>query len=217
MRTLKRSVTITLLLFVGATVGMLIAQEVSLTGSVPVAENPNIGTADMENRDASSETQKQSGPDSAAASGDPAEEGLTAPNPADGDLEISTAGETEPADVVASEEESVCVVDAIYFHNTLRCRTCKTIEETAKAVLEAEFSEEFATGHIRWSAINMERQQHFVEEFDLVKPTLILVRTVGEERSDWVALDETWNLIRSEVRFSHYVENEMRALLEACP
>ena len=116
-----------------------------------------------------------------------------------------------------SPGEPVCVIDAIYFHNTVRCHTCRTIEETAKAVLEAEFSEEFTTGQMRWSTINMEQERQYVERYDLVKPTLILVRAVGEEQSDWVALDETWSLTRSEMRFADYVENEMRAFLEACP
>ena len=127
--------------------------------------------------------------------------------------------ETEPPPTAIADPdvEQPCIIDAIYFHNTLRCHTCKTIEETAKAVLEAEFSEEFAVGRMRWSAVNMERQPHYVEEYDLVKPTLILVRSVGGEQTDWVALDETWTLIRSELRFADYVENETRGFLEACP
>lgn len=87
----------------------------------------------------------------------------------------------------------------------------------AKAVAEEEFAEEFASGRMRWSAVNMERQQQYVEEYDLVMPTLILVRSVGEELSGWVALDETWRLIRSESRFSDYVKSEIRDFLEACP
>ena len=59
----------------------------------------------------------------------------------------------------------------------------------------------------------MERQPHFVEEFDLVQPTLVLVRSVGSEQTDWVALDETWSLIGSEVRFRAYVESETRVFL----
>ena len=217
MRILKRSVTIALLLFVGATVGMLIAQEVSHTDSVPVTESSGVGTVEVAESDAPVEVREQSAPASAEATVDAAEESSAATNPADGDLETSIEGEAEPAEVVASGADPVWVVDAIYFHNTLRCHTCKTIEETAKAVLEREFSEEFAAGQMHWSTINMERQQHYVEEFDLVKPTLILVRTMREEQLDWVALDETWSLIRSEVRFADYVENETRAFLEAGP
>ena len=196
MKILKRSATIALLLFVGATVGMLIAQEISHTAASPIEGNPSSSTAKATNAVASVETSTQFAPAGVAE---------------------GSASEAPPAAIAGSEAEPGCVVDAIYFHNTLRCNTCRTIEDTAKAVLEAEFSEELATGQMRWSAINMEIQQHYVEEFDLVKPTLILVRNVADQRTDWVALDETWSLIRSRLGFADYIENETRIFLEACP
>jgi len=217
MRIVRLSVTVALLLFVGATVGMLIAQEVACLDSVSVAEGPEASAAEEAEGGATAGTPEQSAPDDVVASLDSLDESTATPSPEDGDPETSTSGEALTVEGDPVESELVCVVDAIYFHNTLRCHTCRTIEETAKAVLEAEFSEEFATGQMRWSTINMEQQQRYVEEYDLVKPTLILVRTVGEEQSDWVALDETWNSIRSELRFADYIENETRAFSEACP
>ena len=192
MKVLNRSVTVVLLLFVGATVGMLIAQEVSHTDASPIESGQDIGTTVTAEPVAAAE-------EDSSASGS---EGTGVESQAPG-MEVS--------------EVDVCVVDAIYFHNTLRCHTCKNIEETAKAVVEAEFSEEFASGRLRWSAINMERQQQYVEEFDLVKPTLILVRSVRGGQSEWTALDETWTLIRHEQGFADYVENATRSFLEGCP
>lgn len=209
MKILKRSVTIALLLFVGATVGMLVAQEVSYTNTAP---NEDVRISDA-----------PEGTEPVAVRKPVEQVGASGEERAPVAAEVSSRPdlehkESEPssAAIEETEPELTCVVDAIYFHNTLRCRTCKNIEETAKAVVEEAFAEEFGSGQLRWSAINMERQQHYVEEYDLVKPTLILVRTVGEEQSGWVALDETWSLIRSEVRFSDYVRNETRAFLEAC-
>ena len=143
-------------------------------------------------------------------------EGSVPSNVKDGIPDTSSPPDAEAVEVTASEPESICVVDAIYFHNTLRCRTCRNIEEAAKAVVETTFSEEIESGRLRWTAINMEKQQHYVERFGLVKPTLILIRTVDEEEAAWMALDETWSLIRSEARFADYVKNETRTFLEAC-
>ena len=191
MKTAKLAVTIALLLFVGATVGTLIAQEIARpTATRTAAESVSSTTSGR------------------TPEIDRAEPAMTE------ETHLSEVGILNDAE---SPGEPVCVIDAIYFHNTVRCHTCRTIEETAKAVLEAEFSEEFTTGQMRWSTINMEQERQYVERYDLVKPTLILVRAVGEEQSDWVALDETWSLTRSEMRFADYVENEMRAFLEACP
>jgi len=215
MKILKRSITIALLLFVGATVGVLIAQEITHPDPVPVAESPNVGTTEVADAGAIAATPDHSAPDDAMESADVPEEGPATSSPEEASLETSSTGEAVEVD--ASESESICVVDAIYFHNTLRCHTCRTIEATARAVLEAGFSEAFATGQLRWSAINMEEQRHFVEEFDLVQPTLVLVRSVGSEQTDWVALDEAWSLIGSELRFKAYIENETRAFLEGCP
>jgi len=193
MKILKRSITVALLLFVGATVGLLIAQEITLSASVPVTESQDVDKADAHDQDP------------AASSSE------------DVRRETKPAVEIESVDLDASEPEPTCVVNAIYFHNTLRCRTCRNIEETARAVVEATFANAIAAGRVRWSAINMERQQEYVDRFDLVKPTLVLVRSVDEAEDAWVALDETWSLIRYESRFAGYVEGETRSFLEACP
>ena len=194
MRTAKLVATVALLLFVGATVGLLITQEVSQS-SVEVA-------ADGESRG----TTKADGPS-------PTESAIAAQS-AESEWP-STSGE-----ITANPEGSSlssCVVDAIYFHNTLRCRTCKKIEETARAALEAEFTDEMIEGRLRWFAINMEQQRHYVDQYELVKPTLILVRWVGDELQDWVALDETWTLIGYESKFLSYVKDSTRASLGGCP
>jgi len=207
MKIAKLCATVALLLFVAATVGMLIAQEVTQPDSAPVAESAGAGVSEEVNAGATAVEEEQSASPGVMASVD------TPLDDSDVSSQEVASRETSPV----AETESVCVIDAIYFHNTLRCHTCRMIEETAKAVLEAEFSEELAAGQLRWSTVNMERQRHYVEEFDLVKPTLILVRTLGEEQSDWAALDETWDLIRSERRFADYVKSGTRAFLEACP
>jgi hypothetical protein len=137
---------------------------------------------------------------------------------------VAESGESDPmttpddvTSVAGEDAEPVCVVDAIYFHNTLRCRTCKKIEETAHEVLTTRFADAFAEGRLRWSTVNMEKERHFVEQYDLVKPTLVLVRTVGGEAGDWVALDETWSLIGRELRFTTYVVESTTAFLGGCP
>jgi len=47
MRILTRSVTVALLLFVAATVGLLIAQEVARRDFMPIAEGPEISRAEQ--------------------------------------------------------------------------------------------------------------------------------------------------------------------------
>lgn len=210
MRILKRSLTVALLLFVGATVGMLIAQEVLHPDVEPAADARSLGSDEVTDAEVAAATSQQSVPyavEPTSAADEAAE--------ASGSKE--SVPETAPAVETAASATASCVVDAIYFHNTARCYTCRNIEATARAVLEAEFPVELAEGRLRWSTINMEKQRHYVDQYSLAMPTLILVRSVDDEAQDWVSLGETWALIRDESRFSMYIENSTSEFLGGCP
>jgi hypothetical protein len=213
MKTARLGAAIVLLLFVGATVGLLIAQEVSQPRTGIAADDGSPGPA--------SETlAAEPGPSLGGSIPEPSSAGELAStadlaNTATPDTEASEA--EPPVSTSETAAEATCAVDAIYFHNTFRCATCLKIEREAKAVVEAEFADELAAGTLRWSAINMEDERRYVEQYDLVQPTLILARNVDDEAGDWVALDDTWTLIRYETRFAVYVANGVRAFLEGCP
>lgn len=210
MKTAKLGATIVLLLFVGATVGVLIAQEVSQPGTELAGDDGPPGPAA-----APESTFSESIPEASSAV-----EPVSTVDAANDEGPGTEATEGEPpGSTVEVVAEAPCVIDAIYFHNTSRCATCLKIERDAKAVIEAEFPDQLARGQLRWSTVNMEEQRQYVEQYDLVKPTLILARSVGDESQsrDWVALDETWTLVRYETRFSLYIEDSVRAFLAGCP
>lgn len=190
MKAARLAVTIALLLFVGATVGTLIAQEIARPGTPRIADGTGSSTMSGE----------------AAGVEDP---GFAV-------TEEPERSEAETPDEEEAPDETPCVVDAIYFHSTNRCWTCLKIESEAKAIAEAEFAEELAAGKLRWLAINMEEERAYISQYDLVMPTLVLVCRVGDEAPEWIALDDTWALIRSETRFSMYVVDGLRAFLEGC-
>ena len=203
MKTAKLGATVALLLFVGATVGMLIAQEVSQPRTEINKSDGTLGAA--AEGIATAPAPSSSEPTPEASAGDDADPGTEA---AEGE---------RPVSIVQVVADPPCVVDAIYFHNTFRCATCLKIERDAKTAMEAAFPYPFESGRLRWSVVNMEAQRQVVEQYDLVKPTLILARSVGDEPRDWIALDDTWTLIRYEARFSMYIEDSVRAFLEGCP
>ena len=195
MNVIKRVAAIALLLFVGATVGVLIAQEVGRekpSAETEIASTPSPD--DVEAADEEISAHVASGSDSDA-------------NPQAGDPDTQTPDETTTA----------CVVEAIYFHNTLRCRTCRNIEQSALAAMEEAFADAFDSGQLRWMAVNMEEEPQVVEQFDLVKPSLVLMRKVDGELSDWITLEDTWVFIGREARFSLYIEESTQAFLEGCP
>jgi len=207
MRIVKRVAAVALLLYVGVTVGVLIAQEVSTQQRVASADASATGVEtagpptaeDAGNTDAAAEIPMTDEPEGTEA---------------DGEAELPESATAAAVDDGAASLD--CVVDAIYFHNTMRCHTCRLIEETAKAVIEAEFSSEMAAGQLRCSAIDMQLERRYVDLYDLSRPTLALVRTVDGEVTDWVALDETWSLIRSKPRFEMYIRDRVHDFLGGC-
>jgi len=211
----RRLAAAALLLFAAATVGTLIAQEVTYS------ERAGDGIP-APSQEPASEAAIEPTADPGEATSEPIDEVADEAPP--GSPTNPSADEPErdtsllaSAPAIADAAEPRCAVDAIYFHNTARCYTCKKIEATAKSVLEAEFEDQFADGRLRWSAVNMEIERRFVEQYELVRPTVILVRRIGEEPVEWVALEQTWALIRSASRFAAYIVAETDEFLGGCP
>jgi len=212
MPTLRRVATTALLLFVAVTIGFIVGQEVS-RGEAPSPDPSQSTTASVADEPAegvvsATDGELQIDPAAENSGDEPQKE------PADGE---SLNEGRDPDDIEAEAPATQCEVIAIYFHNTMRCRTCRKIEEEARASLEATFSEELAAGRLRWMAINMEDEPVYVTEYELVKPTLVLTRYVEDEREAWVSLDDTWGLIGREERFSQYIVDSTSQFLRGCP
>ena len=205
MKLTRTIATIVLLLFVGVTVGTLIAQEVARTEPQPATELP-VDTA-------------------AIAAGKPVVATVpTVPIGTPVSDEVDSADEKdgpgEPAEnsaPITLVEQAPCVVDVVYFHNTYRCVTCVKIENDAKAIVEDVFAYELAAGTLRWSAIDMEQERAYISLYDLAMPSLVLIRQVGDEVVDWTTLSDTWSLVKSTTRFSAYIIDGIEAFLEGCP
>jgi len=220
MKTAKLGATIALLLFVGATVGMLIAQEVSRPGTELTADDGSPGPAPETVAAAPDSSSGESSAEASTSAGE-SESTVEAANDTDLGPEANegepTVSPTETVSTVEVVTNTACVIEAIYFHNTFRCVTCLKIEGDAKAIVEEEFAEELAAGKLRWSTINMEENRSYISQYDLASPSLVLIRKAGDEVVDWITLDDTWSLIRSETRFAPYIVDSFQAFLEGCP
>ena len=214
MKPAKSILTILLLLFVGATVGTLIAQEASRPATQVAEEGESTPSVE---------------PIAVAVGEAPVGEPNVAPNEPP-ESEVSGSSEVDPSEetgavggasggspVEVSTTVTPCVVEAVYFHNTNRCVTCLKIEGDAKAIVEREFDEELAAGKLRWSTIDMEEERAYISQYDLVSPSLVLTRKVGDEVVDWTTLTETWALVRSATRFASYIVECFQAFLGECP
>lgn len=108
-------------------------------------------------------------------------------------------------------------VVAYYFHNTQRCMTCNKIERLAEEALREQFAPALTDGTLVWRTVNMEMppNEHFVEDYQLVTSSLVLVDFHDGEQRDWTTMEKVWQLVHDdEAAFKQYVAEQARAYLE---
>jgi hypothetical protein len=124
-----------------------------------------------------------------------------------------TAAPAAMPDAAPSPERRVI---AYYFHNTARCPTCRTIERYSWETIQASFAVELRLGRLEWRVVNMEEpgNRHFVADYAIPYPSLVLVEMRGETQIRFKVLDRTWQLVHTtQEAFSGYVRDEVRAYL----
>jgi len=106
-------------------------------------------------------------------------------------------------------------VAALYFHGDTRCPTCRKIEATAEETIATSFAEEMKLGSLTWQDVNYETpaHRHYLDDFALVAPTLVLVKTSSGRQVAWRNMDQVWELVSDRAAFSAYVEDGINSYL----
>ena len=106
-------------------------------------------------------------------------------------------------------------VAALYFHGDTRCPTCRKIEATAEETIAASYAEEMKRGTVAWQDVNYETpaHRHYLDDFALVAPTLVLVKTNHGQQVAWRNMDRVWELVGDRAAFSAYVEDGINSYL----
>jgi len=180
--------TAALLAFVAVSIGYLAIEE-SKTG------NDGAGSAQREPR--------TSARDVAAVS--PEAPGLTG----------HAAAPSSPAEGPAQPAHKVI---AYYFHSTQRCMTCNKIERWAAETLREQFATALESGELEWRVVNMEEppNTHFVQDYQLVASSLVLVDLRDGAQRDWTNMEKVWQYVHDdEAQFKKYVAEQARAYLES--
>ncbi|HKW31040.1 MAG TPA: nitrophenyl compound nitroreductase subunit ArsF family protein [Verrucomicrobiae bacterium] len=104
---------------------------------------------------------------------------------------------------------------AYYFHGTIRCETCLKIEKQAREVIERQFKLELETQQLVFKPVNYDLPEnaHFLLDYKLPCPSLVLVRQKDGKDEKWTLLNETWQLVEDPVKFDKYIETEVRNFL----
>jgi len=124
------------------------------------------------------------------------------------------AGEKYTAPATAAKGTNEQVI-AYYFHGTIRCGTCLKIEKQAREVIERQFPVEMAEKRLVFKPVNYDKLEnaHFLKDYKLPCPSLVVVRQKGGKDEKWGLLDKTWELVDNSIKFNKYLEGEVEKLL----
>ena len=212
----RKVLTGALLVFVVGSLGVFVAKEVgrrsTLSGQEKTVET-QAALPTSEDGEPSTEEHTEISSVTPLTQGATSEEMAEASEPTS-ELEEGSAT-VSTRDGSSDDQPDTIQVIAYYFHNTKRCRTCLKIETTAREAMEEVFAESFASGELAWHSLDMEKpeNEHFVYDYSLAMPSLVLVLTKEEIEIDWKRLDDTWSLIRNKEKFVDYVVEETQGYL----
>lgn len=102
-----------------------------------------------------------------------------------------------------------------YFHGETRCPTCRDIERYSHEAVQSAFAEDLAQDKVNWRVVNYEQPEnsHFAADYEIVAPTVVLVRMADGKVVDWRNLGRVWELVGDQEVFTEYLQNEIRSML----
>ena len=120
-----------------------------------------------------------------------------------------------PAEQPARADEAASRLVVYYFHRTMRCPTCLSIEKQSRETIERTYGGELSAGTLEWHAVNIEEpgNEHFEKDFELQSQSLVLVEMAGERVTRWKLLPKVWDLAEDPYGFQEYVVAEVALFL----
>jgi len=130
-------------------------------------------------------------------------------------LTVLAADKPAPAPTAVADRRTTIQIVAYYFHGTVRCETCLKIEQQARAAVEGRFPLEVAEKRLVFKPVNYDKLEnaHFLKDYKLQSPTLVVVRQKGGKDEKWKLLGEIWEHVENPLNFNEYVGGEVEKFL----
>ena len=115
----------------------------------------------------------------------------------------------------APTEQSKSFIAAYYFHGNFRCPTCRKMEQYSREGIEQHFAAQLKSGKLVFQPINIDEpeNQHFVQDYQLVTRSLVLVKYENGKQTAWKNLPAIWQNVGDQTAFFQYVKKEVDAYL----
>ncbi len=116
----------------------------------------------------------------------------------------------------AGEDAQGAHVIAYYFHGTMRCPTCRKLEQYAKEAIETNFKDALVSGKLEFKVVNVEDKgnEHYGNDYQLYTKSLILSLVKDGRQIKWINLDKIWEYVSNKDRFIDYVKRGAADLLK---
>ena len=107
-------------------------------------------------------------------------------------------------------------IKAYYFHGNLRCYSCKKIEQYSREAIETYFDNQLKDGSLTFQIINIDQPEnkHFIQDYQLVTKSLVLVEYKDGKQVKWKNLENVWQYLNNEDTFLNYVKTETEKYLK---
>ena len=104
-----------------------------------------------------------------------------------------------------------------YFHGTVRCPTCNTLEEYSKEAVETFFSDDLESGRIVWQVVDYDEpwNEHFMTDYDLSFQSLVLVEIKDGKEVSYKNLEKIWDLVGDKTLYFEYVKTSIDSAMTA--
>ena len=105
--------------------------------------------------------------------------------------------------------------EVVYFHRTVRCPACLTIEDWAKSAVAPDVE----AGRVTWQVLNLDEpgNAQFEDRYGLTAQSVVVREMQGGQETRWENLDKVWDLLEDEAAFTKYVQDEVHAFMAAQP
>jgi len=97
-----------------------------------------------------------------------------------------------------------------YFHGTVRCSSCKKIEEYTKEVFNENFK-----NLLEFKVVNVDesKNSHFITDYGLYTKSVVLSKLENGKEISFKNLDKIWYLLGNKNEFKNYIKLETQKFL----
>lgn len=102
-------------------------------------------------------------------------------------------------------------VSVTYYHRTVRCPACETIEAWAKTAVAPDVE----AGRVTWRTVNLDEPAngHFVDQYSLSAQSVVFSEVKAGKEVRWKNIEKVWDLLDDEAAFHSYVKGELETFL----